>query len=695
MKNDIDSILDALFSGGKLNVGSGAKSRAAKDAEDFLNSIEKTNANMQSSLNRQISDLDKLTSDAQRSMDEMRRLLDAEGLTGTPEMEAPKAETAEKKPKAKGAEEPPQDPAQSFREAREATGRTVIGQDAFLDSLFTAFRRPSVTGRENGKPAAVVVISGKEGTGRHSALAASAAALCKEGVLKNGEVTNIDLSRYPNAEDGKLLTQDLFSALHSENDIVLFENFEQCHKSLLPMVAALCETGVLKLASRYALQKGMLIDVGTALVPDAVSEISVNGKYLVFLTSQKDSAFTDAFGAAFLSSVTDFCRTAEFTRESLLKIGEAALSALNDRTKAKLNYTFTFGEDASAFLADKFSRRDGVESMARLTERCFRLLSEEKLRRAEKDGKETVSGTLGVKDGVLMFTFPDFAVTVEEEKKQAADPRAAEEVKSELNEIIGLSEVKDYVLSLEQNYIIQRLREARGMKADVPTMHMIFTGNPGTGKTTIARLVSRYLKAMGVLSGGQLIEVTRADLVGKYVGHTAPLTQQVIRSALGGVLFIDEAYSLYRGADDSFGLEAIDTIVKGMEDHREDLIVILAGYTKEMEEFLTANSGLRSRFPNIIEFPDYTAEELLAITKLTAKKKGYTIDETCETPLLQYYEKRQATDARTAGNGRLVRNLVEDAILNQSHRLTGGDVTRLTEAELAALLSEDFDLSEG
>lgn len=695
MKNDIDSILDALFSGGKLNVGSGTKSRAAKDAEDFLNSIEKTNANMQSSLNRQISDLDKLTSDAQRSMDEMRRLLDAEGLTGTPETEAPKAETAEKKPKAKGAEEPPQDPAQSFREAREATGRTVIGQDAFLDSLFTAFRRPSVTGRENGKPAAVVVISGKEGTGRHSALAASAAALCKEGVLKNGEVTNIDLSRYPNAEDGKLLTQDLFSALHGENDIVLFENFEQCHKSLLPMVAALCETGVLKLASRYALQKGMLIDVGTALVPDAVSEISVNGKYLIFLTNQKDSAFTDAFGAAFLSSVTDFCRTAEFTRESLLKIGEAALGALNDRTKAKLNYTFTFGEDASAFLADKFSRRDGVESMARLTERCFRLLSEEKLRRAEKDGKETVSGTLGVKDGVLMFTFPDFAVTVEEEKKQAADPSAAEEVKSELNEIIGLSEVKGYVLSLEQNYIIQRLREARGMKADVPTMHMIFTGNPGTGKTTIARLVSRYLKAMGVLSGGQLIEVTRADLVGKYVGHTAPLTQQVIRSALGGVLFIDEAYSLYRGADDSFGLEAIDTIVKGMEDHREDLIVILAGYTKEMEAFLTANSGLRSRFPNIIEFPDYTAEELLAITKLTAKKKGYTIDETCETPLLQYYEKRQATDARTAGNGRLVRNLVEDAILNQSRRLTGGDVTRLTEAELAALLSEDFDLSEG
>lgn len=153
-----------------LNVGSGTKSRAAKDAEDFLNSIEKTNANMQSSLNRQISDLDKLTSDAQRSMDEMRRLLDAEGLTGHARNGSAESGDRRKKAEGKGAEEPPQDPAQSFREAREATGRTVIGQDAFLDSLFTAFRRPSVTGRENGKPAAVVVISGKEGTGRHSAL---------------------------------------------------------------------------------------------------------------------------------------------------------------------------------------------------------------------------------------------------------------------------------------------------------------------------------------------------------------------------------------------------------------------------------------------------------------------------------------------------------------------------------------------
>ena len=156
-----------------------------------------------------------------------------------------------------------------------------------------------------------------------------------------------------------------------------------------------------------------------------------------------------------------------------------------------------------------------------------------------------------------------------------ADTRNAAElaaVKEELSEITGLENVKEYVLSLEDNFRMQRLRKERGMKAETPSMHMIFTGNPGTGKTTVARIVARYLKAMGAISGGQLVEVTRADLVGQYVGHTAPLTQKAIQSAMGGVLFIDEAYSLYRGRDDSFGLEAIDALVKGMEDHRDQQI---------------------------------------------------------------------------------------------------------------------------
>ena len=191
------------------------------------------------------------------------------------------------------------------------------------------------------------------------------------------------------------------------------------------------------------------------------------------------------------------------------------------------------------------------------------------------------------------------------------------------------------------------------------------------------------------VSGGQLVEVTRADLVGRYVGHTAPLTNQVLQSAIGGVLFIDEAYSLYRGQDDSFGLEAIDTLVKGIEDNRDNLIVILAGYSDEMAVFLTSNSGLKSRFPNVIEFPDYTGQELLDIAKITAKSKGYKIDEGALLPLLTYFNAVQLLRARTAGNGRLVRNKVEEAILNQSRRLVAEP-----DGDLSLLISADFDLSD-
>ncbi len=684
MKNDIDSLLDALFPNGRLQPGPNARSRAARDAEAFLKRVESGKKETDDALQQSLTDLSRVQAEAERSLQEMRRLLNDDGAAAP--QPSPKDEKAEKKT---GAQEPPADPALVFQKARDSVGEEIIGQDAFLNALFAAFRRPSVTGTAEGRPAAVIAVSGKDGTGRHSAVRVTAGALQRGGALKNGRIASIDLSLYDAPDTAKLLIQDLYAAIRSGDDVILFENFERCHPSLLPMLSSLAETGTLRLSSRYALQKGMLIDVGTALVPNAVSELRLSGQYLVFLTEKDRSAFADAFGAPFLNAVTDFCATGDFSEESLLKIGRAALEELAERAKARLGFALRIEEGAAQCVAAKFSRKDGVESIDRMMEDLFRKLSEEKLRCGVKDAE----GAARAEDGTLALVFPSFTVHASEEKP-AIDSTAVESVKRELQRVVGLEKIKDYVLSLEQNYIIQRLREERGMKADVPTMHMIFTGNPGTGKTTIARLVAKYLKAMGALSGGQLVEVTRADLVGRYVGHTAPLTRQVIRSALGGVLFIDEAYSLWRGEDDSFGLEAIDTLVKGMEDNRRDLIVILAGYSREMETFLEANSGLRSRFPNVIEFPDYTAEELLAITNTLVEDKGYALSPDCAAPLLAYYEKRQREDAKSAGNGRMARNLVEEAILRQSRRLTAGDVSRLTKEQLETLLPEDFDTED-
>ena len=344
------------------------------------------------------------------------------------------------------------------------------------------------------------------------------------------------------------------------------------------------------------------------------------------------------------------------------------------------------GADVRDYVAAQCTAQKGAAGLSACTDRIFRALSEYCLRT-----DETLTGTVTLTAGPegVLFRLNDGADQPLFDLLPAAYTGALDAIRAEINELVGLAPVKEYVFGLADNLQVQQRRAAAGLKTASLSMHMIFTGNPGTGKTTIARLVAKYLKAIGALKGGQLVEVTRADLVGRYTGHTAPLTNSVIESALGGVLFIDEAYSLYRGEQDSFGLEAIDTLVKGMEDHRDELVVILAGYTREMETFLTANSGLASRFPNRIEFPDYTAVELLQITQVLAKNKGYTLAEACTEPLLGYYARWQAADARTAGNGRLARNTLEKAIFHQSRRLVAEPA-----ATLDLILPSDLELKE-
>ena len=264
-------------------------------------------------------------------------------------------------------------------------------------------------------------------------------------------------------------------------------------------------------------------------------------------------------------------------------------------------------------------------------------------------------------------------------------PIELEETRKELNQVIGLAKVKEYVFNLENNYKVQKLRAEKGLKTSGISMHMVFVGNPGTGKTTIARIVAKYLKAIGVLSSGHLREVTRADLVGQYAGHTAVKTTEVIKSASGGVLFIDEAYSLSRSREDTFGLEAIDALVKGMEDNRDDLVVILAGYEDEMQEFFKANPGLKSRFPNVVHFEDYTVDEMYEIAKVTAASKGYKISDLCEDGLRHQFEKHQIKGKNDGGNGRLVRNLIESAIISQSQRIVHNP-----EDNMELLIPSDF-----
>ena len=575
----------------------------------------------------------------------------------------------------------------SFEGLADEVKKTVLGQDAFVEGVARAMRRPFVLGTEPPAARNVVLLCGGAGTGRHFALTETARCMAARGLLQSDQIASLDLALYPNSGAEKLFLQDLYAALYAPGEIVVFEHYESCYPGFLKTISDLAVKGSAPLSSRYLVNKeGILVDAGTALAPGAVSRIDPRGKYLIFFSNKGREAMADHFGAAFVSALGDVCTTTPFAREDLAALAAQQLNALARKVQTRLGLTLSAGADVRDHVAARCTPEQGAAGLAACCDKIFRALSEYCL---QTDKKLTGTVTLTARPDGIDFQLGNAAPARLFDLLPAAYTGAVDEIKRELDELVGLAPVKEYVFGLADNIQVQQRRAAAGFKTASLSMHMIFTGNPGTGKTTIARLVARYLKAIGALKGGQLIEVSRGDLVGRYTGHTAPLTNSVIESALGGVLFIDEAYSLYRGEQDSFGLEAIDTLVKGMEDHRDELVVILAGYTKEMETFLTANSGLASRFPNKIEFPDYTADELLDITAVLAKGKGYRLAESCTFPLLGYYKRRQALDSRTAGNGRLARNTLEKAIFNQSRRLVAEPA-----AELDLILPGDLEFEE-
>lgn len=277
-----------------------------------------------------------------------------------------------------------------------------------------------------------------------------------------------------------------------------------------------------------------------------------------------------------------------------------------------------------------------------------------------------------------------------ETEAPAEPPEDINDLKAELNGYIGLAGIKREVTNLINMATVYKMREKHGLPTVDMSLHMVFTGNPGTGKTMIARLMARIYRSLGILSKGQLVEVDRSGLVAGYVGQTATKTAEVIEKAKGGVLFIDEAYALNGSGENDFGQEAIDTLLKAMEDNRDDLVVIVAGYDKLMENFIHSNPGLESRFNRYLHFDDYSVDEMVGIYEMQLKKGKYQLDDEAKAAVREYIEASK-THLISFGNGRGVRNIFERTLVQQSNRLANAE--NVTVEMLMAITAEDVNLA--
>ena len=478
--DDWESLMNGVFGpGGRFKASPNAPADPAADSEpkaktagplpDLNAALLAQQKKLDEMLKQQtaaLKDQDAAARDALENSRRMLRDMEADGLLARG--------TADTRPEHLG----------SFEGLAEEVKQTVLGQDAFVESVVRAMRRPFVLGTEGAAARNVILLSGGSGTGRHFALTETARYMAARGLLQSDAIATLDLALYADPGAEKLFLQDLYAALCAPGEIVVFEHYESCCPSFLKTLSDLAVKGSAPLSSRYLVNKeGILVEAGTALAPGAVSRLDPHGKYFVFFSTKGREALADKFGAAFVGALGDVCTTAPYARADLAALAAQQLNALAQKVHTRLGLTLSAGADVRDYVAAQCTPQQGAAGLSACCEKMFRALSEYCLQ-TDKPLSGTVALTAAPEG--LSFRLNDGAPQPLFALLPAAYTGALDAVKAEIDALVGLTPVKDYVFGLADNVQVQQRRAAAGLKTAPLSMHMIFTGNPGTGKTTIA-----------------------------------------------------------------------------------------------------------------------------------------------------------------------------------------------------------------
>lgn len=535
----------------------------------------------------------------------------------------------------------------------------------------------------------ILLIAGERNTFKKASVRTVFEVLEEEKIIDNKNLEEIDLSSYNFIMGFNAFLTDLYEALNDTSSYgVIFKNTEGASTEILELLDKIYPNSCIKLENRYKIKNKFLVDAEQE-EDNTISEIVCHNKFFVFIYNYEEKAELDDFIQYSLKNVDKILYTRELTEKEKNSIIRKKLNNEINEIKSEYGIQLLLGykEDIREkekysvyeYLQDSF-RRKGSFAITEYIKYQFTnpiksLVEKENISQGEKL-------LIYVKDNGLKCKASDSKYSL----NKYSIP-TLEEVKYKLESIIGVKELKEFLLNIENNNKVQKIRERLGLKTSYISLNMIFAGNAGTGKTNASRITYEYLNALGLLAKGTLVEVSKADFITENINETAKKTNDIINSALGGVLFIDEAYSLYAaGEDDKVGKEIVDSLIKGIEDNRNNLTVILAGYEKDMEEFLSINQGLKSRFPNIIHFEDYSPNEMYEIAVQIAKSKGYRISKNVKNDLIDLFTRNQLTGKNDLGNARFVRNIIENAIIYSSRKYLNNN-----RSEIDLLEREDFN----